>query len=346
MQLPRSEEFFGYGSVEVTDRRSSARPACPCRSTSSGRRAETNGFAAIRVGIRSPEPADLMDRAVAAAAAADVAIVMVGTNDEWETEGFDRTTMDLPGRQDELVRRVVRGQPAHRGDRQRRLTGHDGLGRRGDDPAAAPAILTSFFAGQEQAEALVDVLFGDADPGGRLPITIPVRLADHPAYLHHRPDHDSVGQGDAALRRGAVHRVPRLRRSRRRRQIRLRPRAELRRRPIGARQPSTVDGRTVHVELDVTGTGDRTATDVVQGYVAPVAPSCTRAVEGTQGVGQGRPSSPARVGGCDSTFDETAFRRWDTATDGWLVEPGEYDLVLATSSAAIDERQRHRITIT
>ena len=71
-----------------------------------------NGFAAIRLGIRSPEPADLMDRAVAAAAAADVAVVMVGTNDEWETEGFDRTTMDLPGRQDELVRRVVRGQPA------------------------------------------------------------------------------------------------------------------------------------------------------------------------------------------------------------------------------------------
>ena len=98
--------------------------------TSCGGRSPSNGFAAIRVGIRSPEPADLMDRAVAAAAAADVAVVMVGTNDEWETEGFDRTTMDLPGRQDELVRRVLRGQPAHRRDRQRRLAGHDGLGDR------------------------------------------------------------------------------------------------------------------------------------------------------------------------------------------------------------------------
>ena len=110
MQWPRSKEFFGHGSVEMTATiHCTAGQPVPLDigwATASG-----FGFAAIRVGIRPPEPADLLERAVAAAADADVAVVMVGTNDECETEGHDRTTMDLPGRQNEHVRRVVAPNP-------------------------------------------------------------------------------------------------------------------------------------------------------------------------------------------------------------------------------------------
>ena len=113
-----------------------------------------------------------MDRAVAAAAAADVAVVVVGTNDEWETEGFDRTTMGLPGRQDELVRRVVAANPRTAVVVNAGSPVTMDWADAGDD-ASATSILTSFFAGQEQAEGLVDVLLGVADPGGRLPVTIP-----------------------------------------------------------------------------------------------------------------------------------------------------------------------------
>ena len=106
------------------------------------------------------------------AAAADVAVVVVGTNDEWETEGFDRETMDLPGRQDELVEAVATVNPntvvvVNAGSPVTMDWAAD------DHPAPAPAVVTSFFAGQEQAEAMVDVLLGDADPGGRLPTTYP-----------------------------------------------------------------------------------------------------------------------------------------------------------------------------
>ena len=61
----------------------------------------------MRLGVQMPDPPDLLERAVRAAADADAAVVVVGTNDEWETEGEDRTTMALPGDQDELVRRVA-----------------------------------------------------------------------------------------------------------------------------------------------------------------------------------------------------------------------------------------------
>ena len=339
MELPRSEEFFGYGSVETT-----AEIQCTAGVAVDldikWATAEGNGFAALRVGIRSPEPADLMDRAVAAAAAADVAVVMVGTNDEWETEGFDRTTMDLPGRQDELVRRVVAANP------RTAVIVNAGSPVTMDwadasDPASASAILTPFFAGQEQAEALVDILLGDADPGGRLPITFPARLADHPAFLHHRPDHDSAGNGTQRYAEGlfvgyryydAAEVAPRF--------------AFGHGLSYGSADwgDATIDqqDRDLSIEVPVTNTGERDATVVVQAYVGAVDPACTRPskelkvwAKTTVPVG-----STVPVG---LELDETAFRRWDTATDDWLVEPGDYDIVIAESAAR--ELQRHRVTI-
>ncbi len=344
MELPRSEEFFGYGSIEATAT-IKCRVGVPVPLAVKWSTAAGNGFAAIRVGIRSPEPADLMERAVAAAAGADVAIVMVGTNDEWETEGHDRTTMDLPGRQDELVRRVVAANPrtaviVNAGSPVTMDWAAD------DDPDRAPAVLTSFFAGQEQAEGLVDVLLGIADPGGRLPTTIPKRLADHPAYVHHRPDHDSTGAGTQRYGEGlfmgyrgydARDVEPRF--------------------PFGhglsygacewgdatASEVTIPHDGIVRATVPVTATGERDATVVVQGYVAPVSPKAVRPPKELKAWSK-------QVVAAGSTADVTlefgpaAFHRWDTATNGWIVEPGEYDLVIAAS--ATDERARLRITIT
>jgi beta-glucosidase len=344
MELARSEEFFGYGSVEVTTtiecRAGVAVPVAIKWASASG-----NGFAAIRLGIRSPEPTDLMDRAVASAAAADMAILVVGTNDEWETEGHDRTTMDLPGRQDELVRRVVAANP--------RTAVIVNAGSpvtmdwaAGDDPSAARAVLTSFFAGQEQAEGLVDVLFGDADPGGRLPTTFPKALADHPAYLHHRPDHDSTGAGTQRYGEGLFmgYRGYDARS--------LAPRFAFGHglsygrcdwgEPTASTHTIDADG-SVTVTVPVTATGERDATIVVQGYVAPIAPSAQRPpkelkVWAKEVVAAGTTSASVLEFGPD------AFHHWDTATGSWVVEPGEYDLVIA--SAADNEHARIRITVT
>jgi beta-glucosidase len=344
MELPRSEEFFGYGSVEVTAT-IECRAGVPVPISTKWTAAQGNGFAAIRLGFRSPEPADLMDRAVDAAAAADVAIVVVGTNDEWETEGHDRTTMDLPGRQDELVRRVVAANPRTavivNAGSPVTMDWADS-----DDPSAAPAILTSFFAGQEQAEGLLDVLLGLADAGGRLPTTIPKRLEDHPAYPHHRPDHDSTGAGTQRYGEGLFmgYRGYDARD--------LAPRFAFGHGLSygavewgGARASAAsipTDG-TVTVTVPVTATGERDATVVVQGYVAPVSPTAVRPPKELKAwaklvVPAGSTSEVALEFGPD------AFHRWDPATNAWLVEPGEYDLVIAAS--ATDERSRVRITIT
>jgi beta-glucosidase len=124
---------------------------------------------AFQLNVEPPHASDdgELARAVAAAAAADVAVVVVGTTEEVESEGFDRESLALPGRQDELVRQVLQANP-------RTVvvvnSGAPVLLPWADD---APAVLLTWFPGQEFGHALADVLLGDAEPGGRLPTTWP-----------------------------------------------------------------------------------------------------------------------------------------------------------------------------
>jgi beta-glucosidase len=103
--------------------------------------------------------------AVALARGADVAVVVVGTTDEIESEGFDRTSLALPGRQDELVAAVAAANP--------RTVVIVNSGGPVELPwrDSVPAVLLSWFPGQEAGRGLADVLFGHAEPGGRLPTT-------------------------------------------------------------------------------------------------------------------------------------------------------------------------------
>ncbi|BAN03947.1 beta-glucosidase [Ilumatobacter coccineus YM16-304] len=350
MLLPRTREFFGYGSEESVAT-VECRAGEPVHLEVKWRTSAENGFAALRIGVRPPEPSDLIDRAVAAAAEADVAVVVVGTNDEWETEGFDREVMSLPGRQDELVERVVAANPntvvvVNAGSPVSMDWAAD------DHPRPAAAIVTSFFAGQEQAEAMVDVLTGVADPAGRLPITYPQRLADTPAFEHHEPvrsagrppqqryaeglfiGHRHYEANDVAprfwlghgLSYGSVEWST----------------------PTASRTSDTaasLDDSPIVVSLSLTNTSDRDATSVVQCYVAPIAPSVERPVRELKA--WAKESLPAQARRDVSIeLGSSAFRHWDEESGAWKVEPGEYDIVVATSADPDDEHERLRITIT
>ncbi|WP_408660506.1 beta-glucosidase H [Jatrophihabitans sp.] len=116
----------------------------------------------------------LIAEAAQAAREAEVAVVVVGTNSQVESEGFDRTSLALPGRQDDLVRAVAQANP------RTVVVVNSG------SPVTMPwrsevqAVLLTWFGGQEYGRALADVLSGAVEPGGRLPTTWPAEEADVP----------------------------------------------------------------------------------------------------------------------------------------------------------------------
>ncbi|MGW7516166.1 glycoside hydrolase family 3 protein [Streptomyces sp. NPDC054796] len=130
-------------------------------------------FALAHLGPRR-DPDELIAEAVAAAREADTALVVVGTTERVESEGFDRTTLALPGRQDDLVRAVAAANP------RTVVLVNSG------SPVQLPwrdetaALLLTWFPGQQAGAALADVLLGAHEPGGRLPTTWPAVLDDTP----------------------------------------------------------------------------------------------------------------------------------------------------------------------
>ncbi|WP_368498180.1 glycoside hydrolase family 3 C-terminal domain-containing protein [Herbiconiux sp. A18JL235] len=131
---------------------------------------------ALTVGLEADAsaPEASRARAVEAAARADVAVVVVGTNAQVESEGYDRADLDLPGEQDELVRAVAAANPRTvvivNSGSPVLLPWRDDVG----------AILLTYFGGQEYGSAIGDMLAGHAEPGGRLPTTWPGAIDDVP----------------------------------------------------------------------------------------------------------------------------------------------------------------------
>jgi beta-glucosidase len=285
---------------------------------------EADGLVSMSLGYGEPvgTDAELLAEAEQVAAASDVAIVVVGTTDEVESEGFDRTDLALPGRQDELVRRVSAV--------AKRTIVVVSAGSPVELPWAddVDAVLLTWFGGQEAGRALADVLLGVSEPGGRLPTTWPVVAADCPV-LDTTPHDGVLGYdegifiGYRAWERSAT--APRY--------------------PFGHGSGYTswqyenvvVDGS--RVDVTVRNTGTRAGREVVQIYVSPAPPATTEIQ-----VGQGVPDRPARwlagfaiaeaaPGEVVTVRIDLPVRTFQIWAGGWRTIGGEYVVEAAHSIA-------------
>ncbi|GAA3224308.1 glycoside hydrolase family 3 C-terminal domain-containing protein [Actinocorallia longicatena] len=253
----------------------------------------------------------LMAEAVAVAAAADVAVVVVGTSKEVESEGFDRTSLRLPGRQDELMARVAAANP--------RTIAVVNAGSPVEMPwrDRVASILLTWFPGQEGGHALADVLLGAEEPGGRLPTTWPATLEDCPV-VNCTPENGELRYDEGVLiGYRAWDRAP----------------AE----PAFAfgsglgyttwsyEHAAYADG-TLTVELR--NTGDRPGREVVQAYLSPTAPDPARPARWLAGfaVAEAAPGTTTTV---TIEIPRRSFATW-TPT-GWTPHPGPHTLTAAHS---------------
>ncbi|MET9343623.1 glycoside hydrolase family 3 C-terminal domain-containing protein [Nonomuraea sp. NPDC003804] len=271
-------------------------------------------FVAFTLGHANPSPGQdaLIAEAVAAARACEVAVVVASTTLEVESEGFDREDLRLPGRQDELIAAVAAANP--------RTVVVVNAGSPVEMPWAADvaAVLLTWFPGQEAGSALADVLYGDAEPGGRLPTTWPVRLADSPVV-----DVTPV-DGAVAYEEGVF--------------IGYRAWERLGRTPafwfghgLGYTDWSydTIAAEGSTVTVAVTNAGTRPGREVVQLYVSPVTPDerPARWLAGFDVV----EAAPGETVLTTVFLPERAFQVW--TKDGWRTVPGEYTIAAGRSLA-------------
>jgi len=133
-------------------------------------------FPAIQFGCRPPDPKNLLEEAVKIAKQSDAVVLVVGTNSDWETEGSDRKGLGLPSDQDVLIKKVLAA------NKNSVLVLNTGSPVSMPWIKSCPAILQTWFPGQEFGNALAEILFGKESPSGKLPTTYPKKLSDTPAY--------------------------------------------------------------------------------------------------------------------------------------------------------------------
>ncbi|KAI0340159.1 putative beta-glucosidase from glycoside hydrolase family GH3 [Trametopsis cervina] len=127
-----------------------------------------------------------LDAAVELASKSDVVIVVVGLSPEWEAEGFDRPTLDMPGRQNELIARVAKANP------------NTVVVLQAGSAVSMPwlndvnGVIQAWYSGNEVGNALSDIIYGKVNPSGRLVLTLPEREEDTPAYLNTRSENGKI----------------------------------------------------------------------------------------------------------------------------------------------------------
>lgn len=277
---------------------------------------------------------DLIDGAVGLAQAADVALLYVALPSFKESEGYDRTDLDLTEPQIALIKAVAKAQP----DTVVILNNGAPVAMSAwiDDVAA---VLEAWMMGQAGGGAIADILFGKVNPSGKLAETFPIKITDTPAYINWPGEAGEVRYGEGIFigyRFYDAKEVPVLF-------------------PFGyglsyttfaysnpkisATTFKDVDGLTVSV--DVTNTGDIAGKEIVQVYVHDQKSDLVRPQKELKGFAkiELRPGETKTV---SIELDFRAFAYYHPKYHQWITENGDFDILIGASSADI----RHSLTAT
>lgn len=264
--------------------------------------------------------------AVQAAKDADAAVIFAGLPDSFESEGYDRTHLNLPDCQNRLIDKIC--------DVQKNVVVvlHNG------SPVVMPwkdrvsAIVEAYLGGQAVGKAEVKVLFGEVNPSGRLSETFPNRLEDTPCYLTY-----GKGKDHAEYREGVF--VGYRYYTTREMDVQY---------PFGYGLSYTTfgyssltvdkneltDAETLSVSVDVENTGDRTGKEVVQLYVAPVSFEVLRPVRELKGFEKVSLESGEKKT-VTFSLDDRDFAVWNAELHCWDVPDGAYRIQICRNAQEV-----------
>ncbi|MEN6472120.1 MAG: glycoside hydrolase family 3 C-terminal domain-containing protein [Clostridiaceae bacterium] len=269
---------------------------------------------------------ELLNEAVALVKKARAAVVFAGLPDSYESEGYDRTHMRLPACQNELIRRVAEANP------NTVVVLHNG------SPVEMPwvndvkAIVEAYLGGQAVGKATLSILFGDANPSGKLPETFPLKLEDNPSYLFYGGEKDVVEYREGVFVGYRYYDKKKM-------EVLF---------PFGhglsyttfeysnlrVDKTSLTDNDTLTVSVDVKNTGGVFGKEAVQLYVADRESSAIRPEKELKGFLK-LALTPNETKTASFTLDKRAFAYWNTTLRDWHVESGIFDILVGASSRDI-----------
>ena len=288
------------------------------------------GVRALRFGVEKPLGDEAIADAAARAAEADVALVFVGRNGEWDCEGNDLPGLALPGRQDELVARVAAANPRTVVVLQ---TGGPVLMPWLD---AVAAVLQAWYPGQEAGNAIADVLFGGAEPGGRLPQTFPKRLEDNSAFTADPLTYPGK-DGHVAYREGVFVGYRHFDRAGTGTLFPFGFGLGYTRfdwGPLRLSSPTLEPGGAVTATVALANIGERPGSEVVQVYVRPLEGRVERPVKELRGFAK-LTLAPGATGEATVTLTARDLAFFDADAGAWVALAGHYEVVAASDAETI-----------
>jgi len=280
-----------------------------------------------------PEADDRVERAVELAARADAAVVFGGMPRGFESEGHDRPDMALPGRQNELIRAVAAANP------------NTIVVLNCGSPVELPwidevsAVVLAYYPGQEGGRAVANVLTGAVNPSGKLPVTFPRRLEDNPTFINY-PGYREVRYGEGIFVGYRYYD-----------EKKVEPRF-----PFGhglsyttfAYSDPVVPAEVtldepVRVAVTVTNTGDHAGQEIVQLYVGDPEALLARPPKELKGF-EKVSLEPGESTTIEFALDRRALSFYDPQKGAWVAEPGEFEVLVGSSSR--DIRARATFTLT
>ena len=276
----------------------------------------------------------LIDDAVKAAREADAVIFIGGLNksDHQDAEGVDRLQYELPYDQNKVIEALAAANP--------NLVV---MGLTGNSYAMpwldkVPAVVQGWYIGSEAGNALADVVFGDVNPSGKLPVTFAVALEDYAPHasgdVEMYPGKDGVVNYKEGLRVGYRH-TDRLKASR----VNFPfgyglSYTDFKLGDVKVEQTDLAADGVITLRVPVSNIGDREGAEVVQVYVHDKKASVERPEKELKGFAKVR-VAPGQTEEAVITLGKEAFAFYDAKTHQWVVEPGEFELLIGTSSQDI-----------
>ena len=268
----------------------------------------------------------LCAEAVEKARNADVAVIFAGLPDNFESEGYDRKHMRMPDCQNHLIEAVAAVQP------NTIVVLHNGA------PVEMPwvdqvkGVLEAYLGGQAVGGAVVNVLYGKANPSGRLAETFPFRLQDTPCYLNFGGEHDKsvYSEGVFVGYRYYTSKDMKV----------LFPfgyglsYTTFEYSNLSTDKETINESEPLRVSVDVTNTGTRFGKEVVQLYVASKGGTVIRPVRELRAFDK-IGLNPGETKTVTFILDRRAFAYWNTEIHDWHVESGEYEVQIGKNAQEI-----------